>query len=248
MLKLEYFGFAKEILDVQGIHHLLNRISNMIVPNSRIINTIEEYSVNYKIFLDIGAALGHVTSKIAPRFSKCVCFEPSKKNYEELVKNIRDKKLNNVTSYNYALGSKNESKTFFCSEDNQFDNRFSKNIEEKFVSDSVQVFRLDDICKDCGISEGCVIKIDVQGYELEVMRGSTKLLEKNCIIISEFWPWGMHLHNIEPLEYVEFMKSLGYSFFDLRGKLVDEGYLTRLCKLGKSKKHAWDDFLIKRIT
>lgn len=246
MLKLEYFGFAKEILQVQGSHCLLNRINNMIFPNSQIVNTITKSASNYKIFIDIGAASGHVSRRVAPRFSKCVCFEPSKKNYEELMKNIKNEKLNNVISYNYALGSKMETKTFYCSENNPYDNRFSRDVKEKFIPDLVQVVKLDDICDDLRINEECIIKIDVQGYELEVMRGSTKLLEKNCVVISEFWPWGMYLHKINPLEYVEFMKSIGYSFFNLNGKPVNEEYIMRLCKFGKNKKHAWDDFLIKR--
>ena len=106
--------------------------------------------------------------------------------------------------------------------------------------------RLDDVCDDLGITQRCVIKIDVQGYELEVMQGARKVLAQDCRIISEFWPWGMYLHGIDPMEYIDFMTSMGYAFFELGGKPASQKYLSRLCELGKSRRHVWDDFLIKR--
>jgi len=248
MLKLEYVGFANEVLRVQGPRRLFSRVINVILPNSGITSAIKKSPNDYGVFLDIGAAFGHVTSEVSSRFSKCVCFEPSRENYKQLLKTIEREELDNVITYNCALGSKNETKRFFCSEDNPYDNRFSTDKGEKFTPYEVEVVRLDDVCEDLGIEQRCVIKIDVQGYELEVMQGARKLLEKDCRIISEFWPWGMYLHGINPLEYVDFMMSMGYSFFELSGKRASEKYVLRLCKLGKSKRHVWDDFLIKQPT
>lgn len=248
MLKLEYIGFASEVLRVQGPRRLINRVVNVILPNSGVTGAIMRSSGDYGVFLDIGAAFGQVTAEVSARFSKCVCFEPSKDNYRQLLNTIERGNLGNVTTYNCALGSQGETKTFFCSEGNPYDNRFAPNKEESFVPYDVDVVTLDDVCEDLGIRERCVIKIDVQGYELEVMRGARRLLEKDCRIISEFWPWGMHLHGINPLEYVDFMMSLGYSFFELNGKRANEEYVLRLCELGKNKRHVWDDFLIKQPT
>lgn len=246
MLKFEYLRSAKEILEVQGIRRLLNRIDErFFVPNVKIINTIKKYSQEYRIFVDIGAGIGSITFDVASKFSKCICFEPSAKNYQIFMKNLMLNKLDNIVLYNCALGHKKQSRTFFCSPENPEDNRFCKANDEKFDSCIVQVDTLDNIFESLQINEKCIIKIDVQGSELEVMKGSIKVLEKGCVIISEFWPWGMHVHNTDPLEYIEFMKSINYSFFDLNGKPINEQYASRLCSLGTKKKPVWDDFLIK---
>lgn len=247
MLKLEYLSFAKEVLDVQGPRHLIDRVTNMMLPNVRIANAINRSSRKYRVFIDIGAAFGQVTAKVSARFSQCLCFEPSEGNYTQLLKTLERGNLTNVAPYRCALGSKTESRNLFCSADNPYDNRFSAAAEEKVTPHPVDVVKLDDVCARMGINEQCVIKIDVQGYELEVMRGAAGLLAKGCYIISEFWPWGMHLHQTDPFEYINFMKGMGYSFFDLRGNPADEKYLIRLCTLGREKKHAWDDFLIQQV-
>jgi len=78
------------------------------------------------------------------------------------------------------------------------------------------------------------------------MKGSRQTLEKDCIIISEFWPWGLQVNETEPSEYIEFMKSRGYSFFTLEGKPIKDDYLLRMSLRGKTKNHVLDDFLIKR--
>jgi FkbM family methyltransferase len=245
MLKLEYLGFAKEVLDVQGLLPLIDRVANMALPNARIANVINRSSSKYRVFLDIGAAFGQVTAKVSSKFSQCFCFEPSEGNYKELLKTLERRKLTNVTPYRCALGSKPETREFSCSPDNPYDNRFAADEEERFTTHPVDVVRLDDVCSNMGINEPCAIKIDVQGYELEVMRGAVRLLAKRCYIISEFWPWGMCLHKTDPFEYIAFMQGMGYSFFNLNGKPASEEYMARLCKLGRKRKHVWDDFLIK---
>lgn len=248
MLNLEYLSFAKEVLDVQGPRHLIDRVTNMLLPNARIANAINRSSHKYRVFIDIGAAFGQVTAKVSSRFSQCLCFEPSEANYKQLLATLERKQLTNVRSYQCALGGKTETKNLFCSADNPYDNRFSAAEEERFTTHPVDVVKLDDVCERLGINEQCVIKIDVQGSELEVMKGSTGLLAKGCYIVSEFWPWGMHLHKTDPFDYIAFMRGMGYSFFDLSGNPTSEKYIVRLCKLGRDKMHVWDDFLIKHAS
>lgn len=245
MLKLEYLGFAKEVFAVQGLRPLIERVAGMAFPNARIASAINRSPDHYRVFMDVGAAFGQVTAKVSSRFSQCLCFEPSEENYKGLLRTLERERLTNVTPYQCALGSKRASGKLFCSPDNPYDNRFAAAEKETFNLRPVDIMKLDDVCAKAGIKEPCVIKIDVQGYELEVMRGATDLLAKGCCIISEFWPWGMHLHQVDPFEFIKFMRGMRYSFFHLNGKPVHEEYLKRMCNLGLKKKHVWDDFLIK---
>jgi len=105
---------------------------------------------------------------------------------------------------------------------------------------------LDDVFAELGINEKCIIKMDVQGAELSVMKGASKILEDDCVIITEYWPWGHYLNEKNPSDFVSYMKSKGYSFFNLRGKRLKDEYIKRMNKVGKIKKYVQDDFLIKK--
>ena len=77
------------------------------------------------------------------------------------------------------------------------------------------------------------------------MKGAAKLLEKDCIIISEFWPWAMQLNDTNPSDYVEYMKSKGYDFFDLKNNKLTSEFLNKICASG-DKKFIHDDFILKK--
>jgi len=85
----------------------------------------------------------------------------------------------------------------------------------------------------------------VEGYELNVLKGAVKTLQRDCVIISEFWPWGLRNNNVKPSQYVNYLKSFGYSFFDLSEKSVEPKYFENLCK--QNKRFVTDDFVIKKI-
>ena len=252
-IKPRYFKSAYQIFRAQGIRKLMNISFEYFSsdPNKSIKNFIISNSKNFRIFIDIGAAIGDITTSVAPNFSKCLAFEPAKNNYEKLITNIKKINLDNIMSYNCALGDNKESKTFYLSEINIFDNRFdiSKNPNEeigKFHSQEVEVNTLDNILQELDIHERSLIKMDVQGSEYSVMRGAKNLLENDCLIITEFWPWGMKLSNTKAEEYVKFMKSLGYNFFDFNKNPVDEKYLEKICQVGKEKKYVWEDFVLAK--
>lgn len=112
-IKPRYFKSAYQIWRVQGIRKLMNMSFEYFSsdPNKSIKDFIISNSKNFRIFIDIGAAIGDITSSVAPHFSKCLAFEPAKNNYEKLMTNIKKTNLDNVVSYNCALGSKKETKT-----------------------------------------------------------------------------------------------------------------------------------------
>jgi hypothetical protein len=77
------------------------------------------------------------------------------------------------------------------------------------------------------------------------MKGAKKLLEKGCIILSEFWPWAIQLNRTTPLSYVKYMKSKGYNFFDLKNNELTNDFLTKIC-LSDNKKFIYDDFILNK--
>ena len=212
---------AIEVLQAQGFRKFLGRSKKWVFSadyNSEIKSVIKSYADQYKIFVDAGAGIGEITFDVAPEFQKCLAFEPYSDNYLDFKNNLEKSKLTNIKLFNVALGKTEEKKEFFLSKTNRWDNRFGKTDDELFETSVVDVNALDDVFLKLDETEKCIIKMDVEGSEPDVMKGATQILKRGCIIITEFWPWGMYLNKSDPLDFVKFMKSYDYLFYDLKGK------------------------------
>jgi len=246
----KYLKSTKEVLQVQGVGIFLRKLNRFLLKsdhNEEIKKTIKQYSSEFDIFLDIGTNVGSIVLDVAKNFSKCICFEPTTKTYNEFLKRLDDSGITNIISYNCALGKQKGVAKLFISSSSSGDNRLHKLSEEKREIQDVDINTLDKILERINVNEKCMIKIDVQGSELDVMKGSIKTLQRNCLIISEFSPYLFSINNTDPYDYVRFMKSHGYSFYDLKGKKIKDEYLKRMCLLGSKKEHVMDDFLIKKV-
>lgn len=238
---------AKEIVQVQGIKKFFKRSYRRYSsdPDLEIKNAINYYADKYDIFFDIGAAIGSITFPMAKSFSRCICFEPEERNYHDFLQRLRGSGFTNIQIFNFALGKEKGKKKFFVTKSGRLDNRFNIEENEKFLECEVEVDTLDNVCTKLGINEKILIKIDVQGGELDVMKGAKKMLKQDCTVISEFWPWALRLNKVESIEYVEFMEDMDYRFFNLQDKLLDKKYLEKMYN-SKNKKFIHDDFIIKK--
>jgi FkbM family methyltransferase len=140
-----------------------------------------KYNMNIRGVIHIGAHYGEeVPEYIKNGISEVHLFEPLSESYKILVNNLQDLKINWVT-YNTALGSKNERVTMFVSDNERQSSsilspkdHLTHHPNVRFpTTEEILVTTLDSQkIKNCNF-----INMDVQGYELEVLRGATKTLE-----------------------------------------------------------------------
>lgn len=154
---------------------------------------IKNYLSTDSIYFDVGANIGATAISIARHLEKgfVYAFEPTSA-YEYLEKNIKINSLINVKSFNIALGE-NEGQTSFkttaeclaCSHRIIEDNCLTEpNV------DSVTISRLDDIVKRESVNRVDFVKIDVEGYESNVLEGCEFIIQKfNPIFFVEFNSW-----------------------------------------------------------
>ena len=140
------------------------------------------YLTDKDLFVDVGSNHGHYTM-IASGIcnSKSYSIEPVKKTYSRLKMNIELNKLDNVFLYNLGISDSNGK--LYISNNKGAMNRIIHNLSDNNY-ELIQVTTLDKLL----ISEKNIslIKIDVEGYEKQVLTGCKETLKNpnlNVIII-----------------------------------------------------------------
>lgn len=125
------------------------------------------------LFLDIGANIGSYTVLASGHCqAQTIAFEPAPATYEFLMDNIRINRMESrVIAYNMALGGSEGSIPFTTSLDTI--NHVAVSGDASAID--VPIKRLDTMV---GEKIPQLIKIDVEGYETEVLAGSGDLLDR----------------------------------------------------------------------
>ncbi|MDW7690528.1 FkbM family methyltransferase [Flammeovirgaceae bacterium SG7u.111] len=180
---------------------------------------------NYQFhtFFDVGANVGQTALHFKRLYPKSViwCFEPVKKTYEVLKSNTANK---HIKCHQIALGAKAMTQDIEVHKDNidstmnslinptRFDNKQTKN-------ESIQVQTLDLFCNEKSISSIDYLKIDTEGYDLEVLKGGVQNLTKQSISFIEVEvsmnPENTyHVNFIEVKNYLERFDYRIYGIYD----------------------------------
>lgn len=171
--------------------------------------------------IDAGANIGYGTSILGVRVGpkgRIISFEPHPSVFESLTKNVEmwksDPRCGSFILHRAALGKETGHASLHMND------LFLTNRGTAWISDNVKsspdiktidvpIRRLDEVLAESDTIG--VLKMDVQGYELNVLQGMTRLLERRAvrdIIFEEEAGFPAPTHT--------FLKSCGYSVFGLQ--------------------------------
>lgn len=136
------------------------------------------------VFYDIGANVGAyslLAATLAGDGSKVVCFEPSYSNFAALCANIELNHLDDrMIPLQFALGDESRLQTFHYSATAAGTalHHLGDDITdfEPAYRQEMPVFRLDELVTTFDLPQPNCLKLDVDGPELEVLRGAGDLL------------------------------------------------------------------------
>ena len=175
------------------------------------------------VCVDIGANIGYFTilmSKLTGEDGKVFAFEPINSLYEQASESIRINNLKNVTLYNTACGEERKTGTIYTFADNIGKSSLLSEAELSTGTEVVTVDTLDTLLKN--IHKIDFMKIDVEGYEFEVLVGGKEILQKHKPkIIFEYNP-SRYTENTTPDKVFIFLKEFWYNFYTIKNEKIDD--------------------------
>jgi len=175
--------------------------------------------------LDIGAHNGLYTllaSKRVGSRGRVFAFEPSTRERAALLQHLRINRCGNVSTEALAVGSENKDANLFVVQGSQTAcNSLKKpaaDVVGTLAPQSVKVVKLDDWLSRKNVGAVDFIKLDVEGGELEVLKGALLLVSgrPRPVILAEVQdvrtlPWGY-----SAIEIIDYLRNQGYLWFGLR--------------------------------
>lgn len=167
-------------------------------------------------FIDVGANIGMYSWEVlknSPK-RKILAFEPDPLNFELLERTLREYDFENIEIYPFALSNKNQKVSFYqdtitsatgniCGSDKTWIENYLGTNASKI---SIETKRLDSFKGEKLVPS--LIKVDVEGHELEVLEGAEAIIAqvKPIMIIESFPPKQMNVLN--------FLYQFGYKVND----------------------------------
>lgn len=131
--------------------------------------------------VDVGANIGFITVRAARTASRVIAIEPHPMRFRYLERNVALNGLNNVTCLNCALGAA-EGELVLYDVDPTLGPR---PLDVSVTPGRGKCHRVPLRTLDSLVEEAELVKIDVEGYEAEVLLGASKLLARGPRLVIE---------------------------------------------------------------
>jgi FkbM family methyltransferase len=141
---------------------------NRVEPREKIYELVREGNVVIDVGVNIGETLLNLARQVGER-GKVIGFEPNPVVYRKCLRNIElNPALKNISLHPVALGR--EERELFI-EERDAGNRGMNSLTESGAGEKVKVTTLDSFLKHENILQIDLIKIDVEGFEMNVLLG-----------------------------------------------------------------------------
>jgi len=156
----------------KGIHRELLAKGIREVKATRYLAHILNYNMTV---IDIGANIGYYALQEAKVCKQVYAIEPAPDNYERLVENIKLNNYSNINTHNVAIGDKSGSIQFKLSPAPNW-HRVAIGTDNNTIT--IPIMTLDELIGNKTVD---LVRMDVEGYELNILKGMTKTIKKNSL-------------------------------------------------------------------
>jgi FkbM family methyltransferase len=164
------------------------------------------------VYVDVGANIGTlcICASSCKEGIKVYGIEANPKTFKNLKANLSLNSIKNAELFNIALGEKNGKIEFENrGTDDQNSVISSRSNKSKIVS--IEIRRFDDVMVLPHIS---LLKIDVEGYELFVLKGMEKNLNNCDLIYFEYSPNNTLKYDYDAIKIIKYLESKAFSIYE----------------------------------
>lgn len=202
-----------QIISLNNKNYILPKCNiNYYINNGLFENNLIEWSKQFcdknKNMLDIGAHSGTYTISLAEHCNHIYSFEPQKMTYYSLCGSIALSNINNVTCYEYGLGSEEQVGKHFLnivSLDGGGSSLHYNNENNILKKEEIKILTLDSF----NIQNIGFIKMDVEENELQVLLGSVNTLKNSN------YPKILFEMNEINTQLLDFLTKIGYNITNI---------------------------------
>lgn len=141
-------------------------------------------AIKSKFIMDIGANTGvfALVSKTVNPGSRVFAFEPVKRVFEKLQRNVEINHFDVISVCNGISDSKGYATIYDLPTDHVYSVTINENTnppDRKVIPTQIEVITLDDYCEQVKLEQIDLLKIDVETHEPAVLRGALRVLRIN---------------------------------------------------------------------
>lgn len=172
------------------------------------------------VVFDLGAHHGFYTllaANLVGPTGKVIAFEPSPSERRKLIWHIHLNRCHQVKVEPFALSDREGTMEFYLTRDNSANSLSPPEISPIVGKVIVPVTTLDAYCQSNGIERIDLVKMDVEGAELLVLKGARQVLSKmRPVIIMEVSHRTTARFGYNPQTIRDFLHERGFVLFGIR--------------------------------
>jgi FkbM family methyltransferase len=197
-------------------------VSNVIYwrghHSASVAKVLKQHLRSHMTFVDVGANLGELTLLAAKRLvnGRVLAFEPDPQVFLQLSRNISINHLSGVEAFNFGLFDKTGSLPLYRKRDINF-GTINEGVPSLFSTGNdpqevkVPLRRFDDVARESGLERLDVMKIDVEGAEMMVLRGAECFIKRyRPILIIELSEANFQRAGYTTGDLIDYLGSLEY--------------------------------------
>jgi len=168
-------------------------------------------------FIDVGANKGDfslLAAMVVGNDGRILVFEPEPMNCKWIGESIRLNGYKNISVFDFALSDTNGPASLYLGEKSGLHTLLPGLPHHDKGTITISARTLDDVLADVKSKEIAMMKIDVEGAELRVLKGAERTLveNQNIILLIDIHP---HL-GVEPEDVMVYLRSLGFSMYQMK--------------------------------
>ena len=154
--------------------------------------------VSDPIVFDVGANVGDYTRLVKQHLPAATvyAFEPSRETYHHLAKSFAEINANGIKSFNFGFSDEAKTVELYSYTVEGEEQSLLSSIDQRLPtqvlhvetagSERIEVQTIDAFCLNQTIERIDFLKLDVEGHELSVLRGASRMLQEGRIGIIQF--------------------------------------------------------------